>query len=264
MTARDLKNKTAWITGGGSGIGEAAALALADAGMKVVVSGRRLAPIEATAAAINDAGGEAIAVQLDVADDAAPAAVVRQIEERFGRLDVLVNSAGVNTADRRYANMSPKDFRFVVDINLNGTFNCIQAALPLLRAASDGLVVNISSWAGNHINYLTGPAYTASKYGVGGMTEILNIEEFQNGVRGTVVYPAEVATPILDTRPVPVPEEEKARMAQPEDLGDVVRFLAELPSRVCINEITVSPTHNRIFLGGPGVVAPRKGSDDDW
>lgn len=262
MAKRSLEGKVAWITGGGSGIGEGGAHALAASGVHVIVSGRRPGPIEAVAEAITKAGGSAEALAMDVADADAVKAAAADIEARHGRLDILVNSAGINTAERRYANMSSESWRQVVDVNLSGVFHATQAALPMLRATGDGLVVNISSWAGNHINYLTGPAYTATKYGVGGMTEILNIEEFQNGVRGTVVFPAEVATPILDSRPVPVPQEEKDRMAQPEDLGDVILFLAELPARVCINEITVSPTHNRLYLGGPGVMAPRKGVDD--
>lgn len=261
---RELAGKVAWITGGGTGIGQGAGEALAAAGVHVVISGRRPAPIEATAAAIGAAGGSASTLALDVADADGVKAAAAEIERAHGRLDILVNSAGINTRERRYANMTTEGWRQVVDVNLSGVFHATQAALPMLRAAGDGLVVNISSWAGNHINYLTGPAYTATKYGVGGMTEILNIEEFQNGVRATVVYPAEVATPILDSRPVAVPDAEKARMAQPEDLGAVVLFLAELPSRVCINEITVSPTHNRLFFGGPGVSAPRKEAGDDW
>jgi len=264
MAKRDLAGKVAWITGGGTGIGEGAGRALAAAGVHVVISGRRPGPIEAVAAAIQADGGAASALPLDVADADAVKAAAAAIEAAHGRLDILINSAGINTKERRYANMTSESWRQVVDVNLSGVFHATQAALPMLRAAGDGLVVNISSWAGNHINYLTGPAYTATKYGVGGMTEILNIEEFQNGVRATVVYPAEVATPILDSRPVPVPQAEKDRMAQPEDLGDVVRFLAELPGRVCINEITVSPTHNRLYLGEPGVMAPRKGSNDGW
>lgn len=264
VSKRDLSEKVAWVTGGGSGIGEGIVRALAEAGITVVISGRRPGPIEALAAEIVAGGGKAAALPLDVADAAAVDAAAAKIEAEHGRLDILVNSAGVNTRDRRYGTMSVEDWKFVVDVNLNGVFHCSRAALPLLRAAGDGLVVNISSWNGNHSTYLGGPAYTATKAGVGGMTEILNMEEFQNGVRATVVYPAEVATDILDTRPVPVPAEERAKMAQPEDLGAVVLFLAELPARVCINELTVSPTHNRIFLGGPGVVAPRKGTSDDW
>lgn len=258
MSRRELTGKVAWITGGGTGIGRGAAEKLAGAGVHVVISGRRAAPVEAVAAAIGAAGGSAEALPLDVADADAVKAAAAQIEADRGRLDILVNSAGINTRERRYADMTTAAWKSVVDVNLSGIFHCVQAALPLLRAAGDGLVVNISSWAGNHVNYLTGPAYTATKYGVGGMTEVLNMEEFQNGIRATVVYPAEVATPILDSRPIPVPADEKAKMAQPEDLGDVVLFLAELPARVCINDITVSPTHNRLFLGAPGVFAPAK------
>lgn len=262
MSKRDLNGKVAWITGGGTGIGQGAAEALAAAGAHVIVSGRRVEPIQATVDRLTTAGGAASALQLDVADADAVKAAAAKVEAAHGRLDILVNSAGINTAERRYRNMTSASWKQVVDVNLSGVFHCTQAALPMLRAAGDGLVINISSWAGNHINYLTGPAYTATKYAVGGMTEILNIEEFQNGVRATVVYPAEVATPILDSRPVPVPQEEKDRMAQPEDLGAVVLFLAELPGRVCINEITVSPTHNRLFLGEGGVMAPKQGVDD--
>ena len=264
MAKRDLTGKVAWITGGGTGIGQGAAVALAVAGVTLVISGRRIEAIEKTVAMIQAQGGQAEAMKLDVTDENAVNAAATEIVAKHDRLDILLNSAGINTADRRFGTMSSTDFKTVVDVNLNGVFHCIQAALPMLREAGDGLVINISSWAGNHINYLTGPAYTASKYGVGGMTEILNIEEFQNGVRATVVYPAEVATPILDSRPVKVSDEDKALMAQPEDLGDVVLFLAELPARICINEITVSPTHNRIFLGGPGIVTPRKGTNDAW
>ena len=82
------------------------------------------------------------------------------------------------------------------------------------------------------------------------------MEEFQNGVRATSVYPAEVATPILDSHPVPVTDADKARMAQPQDLGDVVVFLVELPDRVCFNEITFSPTYNRLYMAQGGSMAP--------
>ncbi len=256
MAKRDLAGKVAWITGGGSGIGQGAAEALAGAGAHVIISGRRPEPLAKAVAALEQAGGSAEALPLDVADADAIDAAAAVIQAKHGRLDILMNSAGINTAQRRFANFSKQDWKAVVDVNLSGVFHCIQAALPMLRTAGDGLVINVSSWAGNHINYLTGPGYTATKYGVGAMTEVLNMEEFQHGVRATSVYPAEVATPILDSRPVPVTDADKARMAQPEDLGDVVLFLAELPGRVCINEITVSPTYNRLYMGQGGSMAP--------
>ena len=256
MAKRDLAGKVAWITGGVTGIGQGAAEKLAEAGCHVILSGRRAEPLEASAAALRDAGGSAEVLQLDVADADAVDAAAQAISTKYGRLDILMNSAGINTANRRFANFSTKDWKAVVDVNLSGVFYSIQAALPMLRATGDGLVINISSWAGNHINYLTGPGYTATKYGVGAMWEVLNMEEFQHGVRATSVYPAEVATPILDSRPVPVTDADKTRMAQPEDLGDVVLFLAELPGRVCINEITVSPTYNRLYIGQGGSMAP--------
>lgn len=183
-------------------------------------------------------------------------AAAQAISAKHGRLDILMKSAGINTANRRFANFSKKDWKAVVDVNLSGVFYCIQAALPMLRAAGDGLVINVSSLAGNHINYLTAPGYTATKYGVGAMTKVLNMEEFHHGVRAFSVYPAEVATSILDSRPVPLTDADKARMAQPEDLGDVVLFLVELPGRVCINEITVGPTYNRLHMGQGGSMAP--------
>lgn len=256
MAKRDLAGKVVWITGTGTGIGQRAAEKLAKARCDVILSGRRLESLEASAAALRDAGGSAEVMQLDLAEADAVDAVAQAISAKYGRLDILMNSAGINIANRRFANFSTKDWKAFVDVNLSGVFYCIQATLPMLRAAGDGLIINIASWAGNHINYLTGPGYTATKYGVGAMSEVLNMEEFQNGVRATSVYPAEVATPILDSHPVPVTDADKARMAQPQDLGDVVVFLVELPDRVCFNEITFSPTYNRLYMAQGGSMAP--------
>ena len=96
---------------------------------------------------------------------------------------------------------------------------------------------------------MTGPAYNAAKHAVVAMTENLNQEESINGIRACVICPAEVATPIMDKRPVPPTSEERARMLQPEDLGHTIRFIAEMPAHACINEITISPTWNRIAHG---------------
>jgi len=245
---RDLKNKVAWITGAGSGIGSATALALAGAGMRLVLSGRRQPELQQVAEQVAQAGGSARVAVLDVADGDAVQAVADSIAASEGRLDVLVNSAGLNVRERNWKHLSRAGWDQVLRIDLDGTFYCCHAALPLLRRAGDGLIVNVSSWAGRHVSTLTGPAYSAAKFGVNAMTESLNIEECIHGVRATAVCPGEVATPILDKRPVPVSAEQRARMVQAQDCGELMLFLARMPGHVCINDVTISPTWNRGYV----------------
>ena len=245
---RDLKGKVAWITGAGSGIGAATALALAGAGMRLVLSGRRQAELQQVAAQVQAAGGQARVAPLDVAAGDAVQAVAQSIADDEGRLDMLVNSVGLNVRERNWKQLSRAGWDQVLRIDLDGTFYCCHAALPLLRRAGDGLIVNVSSWAGKHVSTLTGPAYSAAKFGVNAMTESLNIEECIHGVRATAVCPGEVATPILDKRPIPVSAEDKARMVQAQDCGELMLFLARMPGHVCINDLTISPTWNRGYV----------------
>jgi NADP-dependent 3-hydroxy acid dehydrogenase YdfG len=243
---RDLTGKVAWITGAGSGIGEGAANALAAAGMQVVLSGRRREPLDALAASI---GAAATVEPLDVADRASVAAVAARLHDRYGAIDTLVASAGVNVRRRNWRELSPDDWDQVIRIDLDGAFYCAHAVLPRMVEAGGGLIINVSSWAGKHVSVVTGPAYTAAKHALNALTESLNMEAGIDGVRACAICPGEVATPILDQRPVPVSTEDRARMVQAEDCGAIVRFLAELPAHVCINELTVSPTWNRSYVG---------------
>ncbi|MEM7097555.1 MAG: SDR family oxidoreductase [Pseudomonadota bacterium] len=242
---RDLTDKVAWITGAGTGIGEGGAIALAEAGMQVVLSGRRTDKLEAVAARC---AGRAVIEPLDVADNNSVTDVSRRIIDRFGRIDVLVASAGINVKDRNWHNVSTEDWDSVIRIDLDGAFYCCKAVLPQMKEQGDGLIINISSWAGKHVSIVTGPAYTAAKHAMNAMNESLNMEACTYGVRACAICPGEVATPILDNRPIPVSEEERAKMVQPEDCGDVIRFLAQLPSHVCINDLTISPTWNRGYV----------------
>jgi NADP-dependent 3-hydroxy acid dehydrogenase YdfG len=244
-----LTDRVAWITGGGSGIGLAGAVELARAGASVIVSGRRPDALEAAVAAVRDAGGEAEAVPLDVADAAAVGRAAQGILDRHGRVDILVNSAGLNVAKRSWAEISSADWALVNHVNTDGTFHCIAALLPSMRARKDGLVINVSSWAGRHVSQVSGVAYSAAKHAVVALTHSLNMEECGNGIRACVICPGEVDTPILDKRPVPVPPEVRATMLTAEDLGRTIRFVAEMPPHVCVNEILISPTRNRTFLG---------------
>ena len=241
-----LEGKRAWITGAGSGIGRAGAEALAAAGAEIVLSGRRREQLEEVAGAIGRAGGSALVQPLDVADRAA----VERVGAAIGTVDILVNSAGVNTPKRFWGELKAEEWERVVRTNLDGTTYCILAVLPGMRAKGSGVIINVSSWAGRYDAPFTGAAYNASKFGVGALTATLNMEEGANGIRACVVCPGEVATPILKNRPIPPSAEEMARMVQPADMGRVIRFVAETPPHVVFNEIVVSPTWNRIFLGG--------------
>jgi NADP-dependent 3-hydroxy acid dehydrogenase YdfG len=246
-----LQGKVAWLTGAGSGIGRAGAQDLAAAGATVIVSGRTPQGLAETVALIAQAGGKAEAAELDVADKNAVAKLGADILARHGRVDILVNSAGLNLSTRLWKDMTPDSFDYIAQINLNGALYCIYAVLPAMRAQKAGLVINLSSWAGRFEEYLTGPAYNASKTALAALTHSLNDEECVNGIRACCIYPGEVATPILRHRPVAPKQEEVDRMLQAEDLGKAIRFVAEMPPRVCINEILITPTWNRFFIGGP-------------
>src|SRR5213078_3726448 len=122
---------------------------------------------------------------------------------------------------------------------------CVTVALPIMRQRQDGLIIHTASMAGRFIGGFPGPLYTAAKHGVVAMSHSINMEECINGIRSCAICPGEVATPILDKRPVPVSAEERARMVQPEDCGDLIRYIAALPKHVCINEVLITPTWNR-------------------
>jgi NADP-dependent 3-hydroxy acid dehydrogenase YdfG len=221
------------------------------AGARVVISGRT-EKTNREAEKILKALGDAEAVQLEVSDKKAVAAAAADIEKRHGRIDILVTSAGTNISGprRNFKTMSVEGWDDVVQINLNGLFYCCHAVIPGMRARKDGLIINISSWAGRYASALTGPAYNATKRAVIAITESINMEECANGIRATSILPGEVATPIMEKRPVPPSKEERARMAQPEDFGKAILFVATMPARSCVNELVIAPTWNRFYLGG--------------
>jgi NADP-dependent 3-hydroxy acid dehydrogenase YdfG len=243
--------RVAWVTGGGSGIGAAGAEALAAEGWTVVVSGRRKDALNAVLAKIAEAGGKADAIPLDVGDASAAEQAGEAIVARHGRVDLLVNSAGINVPRRSWADMELDGWNKLVEINLNGVLHCMRAVLPAMRSQKDGLIINVSSWAGRHVSKMPGPAYTTTKHAVLALTHSFNMDECVNGLRACCLMPGEVATPILKLRPVVPSEEEQAKMLQPEDLGRTIAFVASLPPRVCVNEILISPTWNRGFIQTP-------------
>jgi len=245
----NLAGKIAWVTGAGGGIGEASAKALAASGAHVVLSGRRLEELERVVAEIKVAGGSAEAAQLDVVDAETTQAIADDMIARLGGIDIFMANAGINVPNRAVAAITPTDFTKVVDINLNGVMNGVLAVLPQMRSKGTGTLILTSSWAGRHPSRLTGPAYSASKHAVVALSHSINQDEGVNGIRCTALMPGEVATPIMQSRPKPPSAEDLGKMLQADDLGAMVRYIAEAPPHVCVNEVLISPTWNRSFVG---------------
>jgi NADP-dependent 3-hydroxy acid dehydrogenase YdfG len=170
------------------------------------------------------------------------------IRATFNRLDILVNNAGVNILERHWSQLTPERIDTLLQGNLTSALYCVTVALPFMRAQKDGVLIHTASMAGRFIGNLSGPIYTVAKHGVVAMSHGLNMQECIHGIRSTVFLPGEVATPILDKRPKPVSAEERARMVQPEDCGDLIRYIACLPKHVVMNEVHLSPTWNRGYV----------------
>ena len=240
--------RIAWVTGGGTGIGKAGAAALLDDGWTVIISGRRAEVLKSVTDELGSSGKPIEAMALDVSDAAAVQKVADAILAKHGRIDLLVNSAGVNLPKRSWADITQDGWDQIVDINLNGVMYGMRAVLPAMRAQQDGRIINVASWAGRIVSKMTGPAYTATKHAVLALTHSFNMDECVNGLRACCLSPGEVATDIMKNRPVPPSAEVMARMLQPDDLGKTIAFIAGMPAHVCINELLISPTWNRSFM----------------
>ena len=230
-------NKTAVITGAGSGVGAATARALAKQGWRIALVGRRREVLESVAAEIPGT----LVVPCDIGDPDAVAAMGARVLAEFGTIEVLVNAAGTNAPQRALEVLSLADYRAMMDTNLNGAYYCVQAFLPQMRARGSGTIVNIVSDAGKAASPKAGPGYVMSKFGMAGLTQAINAEERTRGVRACGIFPGDIDTPILDRRPVPPDAEARARMMQPEDIAECVLLAINLPSRVIIEEMLVRP-----------------------
>jgi NADP-dependent 3-hydroxy acid dehydrogenase YdfG len=249
---RNLDDMTAWITGAGTGIGEGAALALGREGVRVVLTGRRVAPLETVAGKIRDAGGTAQVAQGDATDRESMRALASDIHSQYGRLDLLFNNHGMNITDHTWGEGNLEGWDEVIDVNLKGAYNCADAALKVMRGQDEGTIITTASRAGVIYAPRAGVAYGAAKHGVVALNQLINMEEGNNGIRACVLCPGEVDTPILDLRPQPVPSEDRARLIRSEDMGEIVVFIMKLPGRVTLNEMMISPTYTRKPLPGEG------------
>jgi NADP-dependent 3-hydroxy acid dehydrogenase YdfG len=230
-------DKTAVITGAGSGVGAATAIALANQGWRVALLGRRLAPLESVAAQVPGA----LVIPCDVGNADEVAAMGRRVLAEFGSVEVLVNAAGTNVPHRALEVLSLADYHEMMNANLNGAYYCVQAFLPQMRQRGSGTIVNIISEAGKAASPKAGPGYVISKFGMAGLTSAINAEERSRGVRACAIFPGDINTPILDKRPAPPDAAARAKMMQPEDIAECVLLAVNLPPRAVVEEMIVRP-----------------------
>lgn len=237
-----LEGKTAVITGGASGIGLGIAQAIVAAGGSVVLLGRSQDKLEQAKAGLN-ADDRVRIFSVDVGQREQVNQVFETLSQDSTSIDILVNAAGVNIPNRTMAEMNPEQFDEVMQINATGAYNTMHQVLPQMRQRKDGLVINICSISGVRALSLGGIAYCASKFAMAALSTAVGNEEAQHGIRVTTIHPGEVNTPILEKRPVAVPEERKAIMVQPEDIGAIVVAIAQLPPQTHVPELIIKPLY---------------------
>jgi NAD(P)-dependent dehydrogenase (short-subunit alcohol dehydrogenase family) len=228
------------VTGAGSGVGRAVAQKFIAEGWQLALVGRHEETLlETVPESGGDEAGRCAVFTCDVgrADDVERMAAA--VLDRFGHVDVLVNSAGTNIRQRAFREVSVEDWHQVMATNLHGAFYCVRAFLPGMRARGMGTIVNINSYAGKLARDLAGVAYVSSKFGLAGLTQSLNAEERAHGIRACSIFPRDINTPLLDKRPHPPSSEDRARMVQPEDIAACVWLAVSLPPNAIVEELSI-------------------------
>lgn len=233
--------KTAVVTGAGSGMGQATALKLVQQGWRVALVGRRAGTLKQTVKLAGRLGQRLLVCPCDIGDVAAVQRMATKVLKAFGTVEVLVNAAGTNTPNRSLEVLSLEKYHEIIDANLHGSYYCAQAFLPQMRARRSGTIVNIVSEAGKQASPKSGPAYVISKFGQAGLTQAINAEERQHGIRACSVFPGDTDTPLLDKRPVVPDAEARKRMLQSEDVAECALLAINLPRRGYVDEIAVHP-----------------------
>ncbi|HYJ18122.1 MAG TPA: beta-ketoacyl-ACP reductase [Burkholderiales bacterium] len=224
-----LMDKVAIITGSARGIGEATALKFAAEGAKVVVCDLDLTAVDDVVARIISGGGKATGFRVNVTDKASISAMVQGVMDKYGRIDVLVNNAGI-VDDALFRKMSDEQFERVIDINLKGTYNCARAVVDIMLAQNSGVILNASSVVGIYGNFGQSN-YAASKFGVIGLAKTWARELGRKGIRANAVCPGFVETTILKSIPEKVMQSmvdrvPLGRLARPEEIANTYAFLA--------------------------------------
>jgi NAD(P)-dependent dehydrogenase (short-subunit alcohol dehydrogenase family) len=229
-----LQGKTALITGGGRGIGAAIARKLASLGAQVIVCGRTAKPLEATVEAIGRNGGQATAIQADVAQWQSVAALAERVKKEVSQLDILVNNAGVGSFSTPLHQLDLAEWDRVIDTNLRGVFYMLRAFVPMMKSGAH--IVNISSLAGKNA-LSNGAVYAASKWGLNGLSYSVAEELRGQGIRVSVVCPGSV-----DTELSPHAGKAKSKMLQPDDIAHAVAAIVTQEPQSFMSEVLLRPT----------------------
>ena len=235
-TRQPLAGQIAVITGGGRGIGAAIARKLADLGATTVLCGRSRKALESNAKTIAAAGGTAEVVPCDVADMAAVESAAQQVEQKFGRLDVLVNNAGIGGFRDPLHQLAPEDWERILNTNLRGVYYMIRSFVPLMIRGKAGHVINISSLAGKNA-LPNGAAYAASKWGLNGLSYSVAEELRAHNIRVSVVCPGSTNTELS-----PHVGKDVSKMLQPDDVAHAVAMLVTQAPQSFVSEILLRPT----------------------
>lgn len=244
--SKPLANKVALVAGASSGIGEAAAIALAEAGATVAISARRKDRLEALAKKIEAAGAKALILVGDVGEEKFALGMVEDTVKAFGRLDILINSAGI-IRPSEVETTSPADWRQVFDVNLHGTFYACHAAIPHMRSQGGGDIINISSNAARRAVKVFN-SYSATKNALNAFTDALRQEVGLYGIRVCVVMPGATATEVADSIPdanmraAMQHHTHKDGAMESADIAAAILFTVTLPQRANVAEILIRPT----------------------
>lgn len=241
MSSHDLRGQVAIVIGASSGMGRAAAVALARAGAFVVAAARRKESLDQLVTELRSEGCDVESIRVDVLSSVDVHQMIERACAKSGRIDVLVYATGTNLPERSLKVLTQENWMRLIETNLSGAFACTKSVLPVMRAAGRGTIIYLSS-ACVQMPDVSGVAYQASKHGLVGLAHGTRVEEKGNGIRTTVIFPGLCDTEILKQRPVPTPQNVLDQALMPEDVAAAVLFVATLPDRVVVPELQIIPS----------------------
>jgi NAD(P)-dependent dehydrogenase (short-subunit alcohol dehydrogenase family) len=241
LQQKPFVGKVVWVTGAGGGVGQATARMFAAGGANLVLNDRNEDRIAPFAREITTQDNKVIISAGDLRDPATAERTAQIVDAQLGRLDILVNCAGFNVANRRWGDVTPQAVDSVIETNLSAAFYCVTAAMPMMRRQGAGLLIHIASTDGIRMGTTGGPAYSASKHGLVAMSHSVNLEEAVNGLRSCVICPGGIDTPFLEHRANPPSAERRAILLRPSDVAEAIRYVASTPTSVRIDQITITP-----------------------